>query len=520
MSLFTNIEKNHAHDQGIRAHSGEVQDSIIGAWIDAKTQETRSKTFFCRVFRAGEKLEVMAANPTAGRHNPTRRVGAQTGETVLDLPRLLDLNFVGELTQVTMETEIESTTHRNLIDVQEDCVSSRDTEPRCFGPFEVLEVLGEGATATVYKARHSDTRAIVALKVLQPDIRSDPVRLKRFEQEFLVCSRLSHPNLVHASAFGQQGEYYYFAMEFVDGETLTHRIERQGVFLEAQALNLAEQLAQALAIVHECGFIHRDLKPENVLLCADDGRALLLDFGITKEIDANLNLTRVGQVLGSPHFMAPEQFTNARQVGRSSDTYGLGATLYYAITGHRPFAARGALSILEKKLTNDLVEPRTLNPSVSPGFSRALCSALRAAPGERPESCREFVSQLSGRPSGSLRPRSSAFLCHPQLDQRAHPRHRCASLARWRSAEGTHCPWSKVILVDVSTSGVGILTNESAPGRIVEIELSSPANSTVLILAAEVRRSAAILSMGMHRVGCSWLVPLTDTEARILIDRP
>jgi serine/threonine-protein kinase len=390
-------------------------------------------------------------------------------------------------------------------------------EPRRFGPFEVLEVLGNGATATVYKARHSETQAIVALKVLQPDFDYDPVRLKRFEQEYLVCSWLSHPNLVHAKAFGQHGEFYYFAMEYVEGVTLEHHIEHHGALGEAQALKLGDELANALTIVHECGFIHRDLKPGNVLLCADDDRALLFDFGISKEIDANLSLTRPGQVLGSPHFMAPEQFTNARQVGRSSDTYGLAATLYYAVTGHRPFAARGALSILEKKLKNNLVEPRTLNPGLSADFSRALCVGLRAAPGDRPQSCRDFVSQLNGRPSDSPQARSSAFFRRPQHNRRVHQRHRCASLARWRSADGTYCPWSKVVLVDISTSGVGLLTSEPAPDRLVEIELSSLNRPGVTILAAEVCRSAAISTTGMHRVGCRWLRPLNDAEAHIIM---
>jgi serine/threonine protein kinase len=415
-----------------------------------------------------------------------------------------------------MITDIVPATQRHRMATQAHRVLNDVTVPRCFGPFEVLHVLGEGATATVYKARHTDTQAIVALKVLHPDFDNDRVRLKRFELEFLTCSRMSHANLVHAIAFGQSDQYYYFAMEYVEGVTLAQRIERQGALNETQALTLADQLAEALTIVHECGFIHRDLKPENVLLCATDGRALLFDFGISKEIDANLNLTRLGQILGSPHFMAPEQFTNARQVGRSSDTYGLAATLYYVATGHRPFAARGALSILEKKLKNDLVDPRALNSNLSAIFSRALCSALRASPGDRPQSCRDFVNQLSGRPSESPRPRSSAFLTNPQLNQRAHPRHRCASLARWRSADGKHCPWSKVVLVDISTSGVGLLSNEPAPGRSVEIELSPPANPATLILAAEVRRSAAILTLGMHRVGCSWLRQLTDAETRLL----
>jgi len=306
-------------------------------------------------------------------------------------------------------------------------------------------------------------------------------------------------------------------MEYVEGETLAQRIEHQGAVGEAPAVKLGDQLAKALSIVHECGFIHRDLKPENVLISADDDRAVLFDFGISKEIDANLSLTRPGQVLGSPHFMAPEQFTNARQVGRSADTYGLAATLYYAVTGHRPFAARGALSILEKKLKNDLVEPRTLNPHLSIDFSRALCFGLRAAPGDRPQTCRDFVNQLTGRPSDSSQTRSSAFLRRPQLNRRAQPRHRCASLARWRSAEGNYSPWSKVVLVDISTSGVGLLTSEPAPDRLVEIELSSLNRPGVTILAAEVCRSAAIATTGMHRVGCRWLRPLSDAEAHIAL---
>jgi serine/threonine protein kinase len=264
------------------------------------------------------------------------------------------------------------------------------------GSYELVEKIAEGGMGSIYKGRHRDTGQIVAIKVMPPHMAGNQVLLKRFEQEFRAASRLDHPNIVRAIDYGDNGTSPYLVMEFVDGESLGQKLDRDGRMTEAEAIRLIALVAQGLHRAHKQGLIHRDVKPDNILVTAD-GQAKLADLGLVKEVEADLNLTRTGRGLGTPHFMAPEQFRNAKNANIQCDIYSLGATLYQMVTGELPFRSNGPLDAWMKKIQNELVPPRQLVPSLSERVDWAIRRAMSAAPEQRPLTCREFVEDLTGR---------------------------------------------------------------------------------------------------------------------------
>ncbi|MCS7161679.1 MAG: protein kinase, partial [Gemmatales bacterium] len=188
----------------------------------------------------------------------------------------------------------------------------------------------------------------------------------------------------------------YIVMELVEGESLGQRVERLGRLPEAEAVAYSVQVAQGLHQAHRQGIIHRDVKPDNILVDSR-GQAKLADLGLVKDLDADLNLTRTGRGLGTPHFMAPEQFRNAKNADVRCDVYSLGATLYMLVTGQLPFRGCSPLDAWIRKIHNDLPSPRQLRADLSERVDWAIRRAMSADPDKRPADCREFVEDLSGQ---------------------------------------------------------------------------------------------------------------------------
>ncbi len=264
------------------------------------------------------------------------------------------------------------------------------------GNYDLIEKVAEGGMGSIYKARHRQSGQVVAVKIMPAHMANNPVLLKRFEQEFRAASMLDHPNIVRALDYGDSGATPYLVMEFVEGESLGQKLEREGRLSEAESIRIIAQVAQGLHRAHKANMIHRDVKPDNVLL-APDGTSKLADLGLVKEVDADLNLTRTGRGLGTPHFMAPEQFRNAKNADARCDIYSLGATLYMMVTGELPFKSSGPLDAWMKKMNNELTPPRKLIPSLSERVDWAIRRAMSAEPENRPNSCREFVEDLTGQ---------------------------------------------------------------------------------------------------------------------------
>jgi serine/threonine protein kinase len=264
------------------------------------------------------------------------------------------------------------------------------------GSYELLVKIGEGGGGTVYKARHRQTGAIVAIKTLPPHLASNPIFRKRLEQEFRATRQLDNPHIVRGLDYVETDTVPFLVMEFVEGESLGERLDRDGRLPEAEALRIITQVCAGLHEAHERGLVHRDVKPDNVLV-SPDGQAKLIDLGLVKETEADLGLTRTEGGLGTPHFMAPEQFRSAKKADVRCDIYSLGATLCNLVTGELPFASsRGPLDAWKKKINNDLTAPRKLVPSLSPKTDRAIRRAMSADREQRPASCPEFLDDLFG----------------------------------------------------------------------------------------------------------------------------
>jgi serine/threonine protein kinase len=225
---------------------------------------------------------------------------------------------------------------------------------------------------------------------------TNPVFLQRFEKEYNAARNLDHPNVVRALDYGTDAGRPFLVMEFVEGESLGQRLERAGRIPEEEAINVIVQAAEGLERAHKKGLIHRDVKPDNIMV-TPSGQAKLADLGLVKELETDINLTRTGRGLGTPHFMAPEQFKNAKNADVRCDVYSLGATLYMMVTGKMPFQALGPLEAWMKKVNNDLTPPRKLNPKLSERTERAIRRAMDPNPELRPTSCAEFIDDLKGQ---------------------------------------------------------------------------------------------------------------------------
>jgi serine/threonine protein kinase len=279
--------------------------------------------------------------------------------------------------------------------------SSKATVLQTLGNYDLLEKVAEGGMGAIYRGRHRDSGQIVAIKIISAQMATNPTLLSRFEQEFRAASRLDHPNIVRALDYNGTAATPYLVMEFVEGESLGQKIDREGKLPEAEAIRIIAQVAQGLHRAHKQGLIHRDVKPDNILV-QPDGIAKLADLGLVKEAESDLNLTKTGRGLGTPHFMAPEQFRNAKNADKRCDVYSLGATLYQMVTGQLPFRSTGPLDAWMKKIHNELIPPRKLVPGLSERIDWAFLRAMSADPDRRPASCREFVEDLTGRSTRRL----------------------------------------------------------------------------------------------------------------------
>ena len=269
-------------------------------------------------------------------------------------------------------------------------------QPTQLGNYDILAKIADGGMGTVYRARHRFTGDVVAVKVIASGPARNPILLQRFEREFLAAKVLDHPNVVKALEYCGTGPQPFLVMEFVDGESIGQRIERAGAIPEAEAVRLIAQVCDGLQRAHKQGLVHRDVKPDNILITRD-GVAKLTDMGLVKDIEADLNLTKTGRGLGTPHYMAPEQFRNAKGVDVRGDIYSLGATFYAMVTGAVPFDKASPLDCWLKKVRNEFPPPKELKPDLSDRVDWAIRRAMSAEPSHRPTSCREFLEDVTGQ---------------------------------------------------------------------------------------------------------------------------
>jgi serine/threonine-protein kinase len=257
-----------------------------------------------------------------------------------------------------------------------------------FGPYLIEKKLGHGGMGAVYLATDTRSDAPVALKVLTGPAAADPEDLVRFEREAAIASALKHPNIVACFGIGLEGRIRYMALEYVDGGDLMHLIA-QGPVPEPQALALAAQLAEALVAVHAAGIVHRDIKPHNILL-TKDGTPKLADLGLARaELDHSI--TQSGIVLGTPHYMSPEQAEgHVKEIDIRSDLYSFVATLYHMVCGKPPFQGPSAMVVLSKHIEEQIPSPK----EATPGLSDGLCQIIEKLMAKRKEDRYQTPAEL------------------------------------------------------------------------------------------------------------------------------
>src|SRR5262249_10011159 len=256
--------------------------------------------------------------------------------------------------------------------------------------FEIESLIGKGGMAEVYRARDLATGDIVALKLIADGDNEPPLR---FAREASVLCSLNHPRLVRYIAHGPRAAQRYLAMEWLEGEDLAARLKRTGV-TPGEAVGLMIRLAEALSVVHAHGIVHRDVKPSNLILPDGDlDRLKLIDFGVARPVEGSPTLTVVGDAVGTPNYMSPEQARGDADVDVRADLFSLGCVFFECLTGRPPFSATSALAVMAKILFQEPPRPSELLPEL--GLLDELCARLMAKGREqRPASALAVAAEL------------------------------------------------------------------------------------------------------------------------------
>lgn len=258
--------------------------------------------------------------------------------------------------------------------------------------YEVLQKLGEGATATVYRGRHTTIGKDVAIKVLHPHLTASSRYRERFNREARAVGRLSHQNIVSILDYsGSDVNDCYIVTELVDGQTLLSVLQLQGRIPSEIAVLAGMDLCSALGFAHTHGVVHRDLKPENIMI-RRDGRLKLMDFGVARVLDEG-SITLEGSLLGSPAYMSPQQALDQPLDGRS-DLFSLGTVLFHAVTGHVPFSGTNASVILRNIIDGNRPEVLELAPDASPALAAVIDRLLSPNPDDRYANAEETRNAL------------------------------------------------------------------------------------------------------------------------------
>lgn len=250
--------------------------------------------------------------------------------------------------------------------------------------YHIVEFLGKGGMATVYKAYQENLNRFVAIKFLHPNLADDPLSQQRFRQEAQSVASLKHPNIVQIYDFAYENDIYYIVMEFVEGSTLEAQLSQlrrsQQLLSLEDALRTIRDLGQALAHAHARGIIHRDIKPGNVMV-ENSGRVVLMDFGLARLLDTP-HLTVTGLAIGTPSYMAPEQI-KGQAIDTRADIYSLGVLCYQLVTGRLPFAGDSTYGMIYQHLNETPLSPQQIVPDVPYNVSQIILKALAKNPDKR-----------------------------------------------------------------------------------------------------------------------------------------
>ncbi|MEO2211917.1 Stk1 family PASTA domain-containing Ser/Thr kinase [Paenibacillus amylolyticus] len=259
------------------------------------------------------------------------------------------------------------------------------------GRYEVIERVGGGGMALVYKAQDLLLNRNVAIKVLRQQFVHDEEFIRRFRREAQSAASLSHPNVVSIYDVGQEDDVHYIVMEYVEGKNLNEIIKERAPLQVDESVRIASQIADALDHAHHNQIIHRDIKPHNILI-GRNGRVKVTDFGIARAVTST-TITQTGSVVGSVHYFSPEH-AKGIVTGEKSDLYSLGIVLYQMLTGQLPFLGESPISVALKHLQEEFDEPRKFNPLIPQSVENVILKSMRKNPQERYQSAKEMQTDL------------------------------------------------------------------------------------------------------------------------------
>ena len=264
--------------------------------------------------------------------------------------------------------------------------------------YQIIERVGVGGMAEVYRAQDNVLGRTVAVKVMLPQYAEDEQFTARFRQEAASAANLSSPYIVNVYDWGQDSGTYYIVMEYVRGSDLKTAIKQRGAINQRKVAEIGSQVCQALSVAHNMDIIHRDIKPQNIMV-QPDGNVKVMDFGIARA--KNSNADKTGAVLGTAHYISPEQ-AQGKELTSASDIYSLGIVMYESVTGQLPFDGPDAVSVAMKQVQEMPVPPSQINPSIDPSLEAIIMRAIEKDPANRFATAQEMRSALNdylaGRP--------------------------------------------------------------------------------------------------------------------------
>jgi serine/threonine protein kinase len=279
-----------------------------------------------------------------------------------------------------------SSSGKTIIVTEDPTVApSSGTKVRYFGDYELLDEIAHGGMGIVYKATDTQLDEMVAIKTLPGDVMTrSPEELERFKREIRLARKITHRNVLRTYDYGESEGVYFISMECVRGYTLAELLEEAPNHMLAPrvALGIARQICRGLQAAHEQGIIHRDIKPQNVLI-DHKGEVKLMDFGIARMAEAKEGMTQAGLIVGTPHYMSPEQATSDRALDARSDVYSMGVMLYEILSGTKPFTSSSLTGVLTAHITEQAKPLIDLRPDVGRDVNAIVMRCLAKSPKDR-----------------------------------------------------------------------------------------------------------------------------------------
>ncbi|RME04768.1 MAG: serine/threonine protein kinase, partial [Planctomycetota bacterium] len=334
----------------------------------------------------------------------------QLEECLTSLEVLENMGMKDTLANILLKRGFLSKEHAEIIYQ----IQGKKPGKKRIGGYEIEEKLGEGGMGIVYKARQINMDRIVALKILSPQFASNKSYIERFFREARSAGKLDHPNIVRGIDVGEADGFYYFSMEFVEGQTLSQKLKEleskgQKGLGEMEACEITIQVAKALEHAHKAGMVHRDIKPDNIFISKDQV-VKLGDMGLAKP-QGDSSITQTGIPVGTPYYISPEQATNDGEVDIRSDIYSLGVTLYQMLTGKLPYEGTSYATVLAKRIEEDLPLTDIEQLDISPEMRFILRKMTKKNPAERYANPTELLRDLHlFRQGAKLSPDGTGFL--------------------------------------------------------------------------------------------------------------